>query len=405
MPSSNNNKLTKTIAKHGIPAPPQQPKNKKKALPQRRKAAKPKRRACPKCPLYKLPMGDAPTRVDKLETRVDFIFNEGGTYSSDSPYGQLNIPVSPVNISQGHFNSNTLFIWFPRVAKAQLLVIDTSTIGNAYIGSFSTRLDITSDSNRYHRWGTVPSMESLMDMKDHVRVMPINAAGSITTNFGHSGGKLRFKRLSEQDTSLTAVQLLNRLQEGTHGVGTKELTGKQTTTLKPHIHNKEEFGTYSDVMSRHFTYAKTLVIPSQADDDNTAIGLGEDTTDGDNQPGFGAPVWNSQGKHPFCGWAFTFPIINTAPMMPRPRVYFCAELRLQRELILDEAYLEDNLRKVDIEVLQKNHQHGPGVVHAKDKGDARSWTSSLNSIVIPAAHAVASAYVNHYARPGLNMEL
>lgn len=405
MTGTKKNSVAKKILKNKTPVLPQ-PQSKKKEVPRQRKRATPtpKKRGCPKCPLYKLPMGDAPTRVDKLETKVDFIYNEGGSYSSDSPFGTLNIPVLPPNVSQGHFNHNTLFIWFPRVAKAQLLVVDTSQVGGSYIGNFSTSLSTGSNANKYHRWGTVPSMSSLMDMKAHVRVMPINAAGSITTNFGPSGGKLRFKRLTEQDASLTTLQLINRLQEGTHGVGTKELAGKQTTTLKPHIHNKEEFGTYSDVMSRHFTYAKTLVIPSQDDDDGTAIGLGEDVTD-DNQPGYGAPTWTSEGKHPFSGWAFTFPIINTAPMMPKPRVYFCSELRLQRELILDEAYLEDNLKKVDVEVLQKNHQHGPSVIHAKDKGDARSWTSALNSIVIPAAHAVASAYVNHYARPGLNMEL
>lgn len=219
------------------------------------------------------------------------------------------------------FGASNLFLFLPAYAHQNLLVIDPVNNNHALTvmqdfgnpgGSTATLL----------RVATTPPMEKFDDRSTHSRCMAINGSIVVQTEFGNCNGILRWKRYTQRDSHRTPDELLNDLKAGVQGVMRKTLSGSDTITMHAGVHNRNQLSQYSERMCNHWGY-----YPNEYSDAMDA------------------------GLSPLSGWIFTITNVSATQYMPSPTVHIAAQVRIQRELTLDDAYLADQATPIDPERL------------------------------------------------------
>lgn len=244
---------------------------------------------------WKLQSSDAPSRVDHIESAITLT---GGDFAD-------------VNYGKGNFTPNTVFVWLPDFSERQLATFDGTGAASASVFNTITRNIAPTGSPGYY---TVPSSPNAVDIAGTGRVAPLAGSCALSYEFGSSSGVLRIKRFTAADSIGTVAELAEKIRTAIHGVSEITCGGSGSVSLKAGLQNKGSLGEYA-------------VVPITG--------------------------WNYADRFPLSGWAWSFTAINSSPNMPKPLLRVHSEVLLQRELLSTEAYLEEDLRTVDMDQLSR----------------------------------------------------
>lgn len=262
---------------------------------------------------YKIAASDAPSRVEKCEIIRSFTYRAPANLITLSPPNEAELGVP--NIPAEEFGSQTLFLFLPQYAPQQLMVIDAP---NAPGTPFQDYSNPGGSSSYILRLGTTPPMTTFNSTSQHSRCMVINGSLVVQTEFGACNGIMRWKRYTLRDSHRTPVQLLDELKDGVQGVFRKTLSGSDTIVMHAGVQNRNHLSQYTETLSNHWGYHPN-------EDSDTA----------------------DKGLSPLSGWIFTITNVSATAFMPAPTVHLGVQIRVQRELSLDNAYLTDTSPPID----------------------------------------------------------
>lgn len=262
---------------------------------------------------YKIAASDAPSRVEKCELVRSFTYRAPASIiMSPPPEGDLGYP----NLMGEEFGGQTLFLFLPQYAHHILMALDVPSITSSIVIQDYGNPGTSTAS--VLRIGTTPPMSTFNDTSEHARCMAINGTLVLQTEFGNCNGILRWKRYTLRDSHRTPGELLEELKNGVQGVHRKTLSGADTTVMHAGVQNKNHLSQYTEVLSNHWGY--------HPNDDADAA---------------------DKGLSPLSGWIFTITNISATAFMPAPTMHIGAQVRVQRELTMSNAFLTDNAKPID----------------------------------------------------------
>jgi hypothetical protein len=218
------------------------------------------------------------------------------------------------DISNEEFGGQTLFLFLPQYAQSQLMVIHTPG-WTVPMQDFSIA---TSSADNLARLSTTPQMSTFNNTSQHARCMVINGSLVVQTEFGLCNGIMRWKRYTLRDSHRTPSELLDELKAGVQGVFRKTLSGSDTIVMHAGVQNRNHLSQYTETLSNHWGYHPN-----------------EDSDVAD------------KGLSPLSGWIFAVTNVSATSFMPAPTIHLGIQVRVQRELTLDNAYLTDTSPPID----------------------------------------------------------